>query len=83
MAKKIQYCLKMSESAWHEVDRNRMALVGTLYPQGISRADYIREAVTQYNKWNETVVRPKVESLEKDIDEPLGFYIDDGLDVRW
>ena len=27
----------------------------------------IREAVTQYNKWNETVVRPKVESLTKDV----------------
>ena len=78
-----QYCLKMSHSLWNEVDKNRMQLVGILYPQGVSRADYIREAVTQYNKWNWEVVTPRVTSLKKEIDEPIGFYIDDGLDVRW
>jgi len=78
-----QYCLKMSHSLWNDVDKNRMALVGVLYPQGITRADYIREAVTQYNKWNAEVIAPKMTSLKKEIDEPIGFYIDDGLDVRW
>ncbi len=78
-----QYCLKMSHSLWNEVDKNRMQLVGILYPQGVSRADYIREAVTQYNKWNSEVVTRRVTSLKKEIDEPIGFYIDDGLDVRW
>ncbi len=78
-----QYCLKMSHSLWNEVDKNRMQLVGILYPQGVSRADYIREAVTQYNKWNSEVVTPRVTSLKKEIDEPIWFYIDDGLDVRW
>ena len=78
-----QYCLKMSHSLWNDVDKNRMALVGTLYPQGITRADYIREAVTHYNKWNAEVVAPKMTALKKEMDEPIGFYIDDGLDVRW
>ena len=78
-----QYCLKMSHSLWNEVDKNRMALVGVLYPQGVSRADYIREAVTQYNKWNTQVVCPRVTSIQNDIDEPVHFYIDDGLDVKW
>jgi hypothetical protein len=78
-----QYCLEMSHSLWNDVDKNRMALVGTLYPQGVTRADYIREAVTQYNKWNAEVIAPKMTSLKKEIDEPIGFYIDDGLDVKW
>lgn len=78
-----QYCLKMSHSLWNEVDKNRMQLVGTLSPQGISRADYIREADTQYNKWNTEVVKPKVTSIKKEVDEPINFFIGDGLDVKW
>lgn len=78
-----QYCLKMPKSTWEEVDKHRMTLVGITSAQGITRADYIRDAVTSYNQYQTEVVLPKVRKLKESIDEPVPFFIDNGLDVRW
>ena len=79
----LQFCLKMDENTWSQIDRNRMSMVGVLHPQGISRTDYLRNAVDAYNTYFETQVVPRVERVKEEIDEPLAFFIDDGLDVPW
>lgn len=78
-----QFCLKLNDAMWEEIDKNRLAMVGVLHPQGISRTDYLRDAVAAYNSYFETQVVPRVQRVKEEIDEPLGFYVDDGLDVRW
>ena len=78
-----QYCLKMPQSLWEEVDRQRMSLVGITNPTGITRADYLRDAVTAYNQYMEQVVSPKVSAMKEDLDEPCSFYWTDGQDVSW
>lgn len=78
-----QYCLKMSQSLWEEVDRHRMSLVGITNPTGITRADYLRDAVTAYNKYMEQVVSPKVNAMKEDLDEPCSFFYDNGQDITW
>ena len=78
-----QFCLKMDENTWNQIDRNRMSMVGILHPQGISRTDYLRNAVDAYNTYFETQVVPRVERVKEEIDEPLAFFIDDGLDVPY
>lgn len=79
----LQFCLKMDENTWNQIDRNRMSMVGILHPQGISRTDYLRNAVDAYNTYFETQVVPRVERVKEEIDEPLAFFIDDGLDVPY
>ena len=49
----------------------------------MTRADYIRDAIDEYNKYMDKVIRPRVETVVEEIDEPLGFYYDNGTDVRW
>jgi hypothetical protein len=39
--------------------------------------------VDAYNTYFETQVVPRVERVKDEIDEPLAFFIDDGLDVPW
>jgi hypothetical protein len=68
---------------WDEIDKNRLAMVGVVNPVGITRTDYLRDAVVAYNKWFENQVVPKVRAATEEIEEPLGFYVDDGLDIRW
>ena len=62
--------------------QNRMSLVGVLHPQGISRTDYLRNAVNAYNSYFEAKIIPRVERT-KEIEEPLSFFINDGLDVPY
>lgn len=78
-----QFCLKLEDAMWNEIDKNRQAMVGVVNPVGITRTDYLRDAVAAYNRWFKTQVLPRVERVKEEIDEPLGFYVDDGLDVRW
>ena len=77
-----QFCLKMDERTWTQIDQNRMSMVGVLHPQGISRTDYLRNAVNAYNSYFEAKIIPRVERT-KEIEEPLSFFINDGLDVPY
>lgn len=77
------YCIKMSEDQWSEVDRNRTLMCGVTRGQSVTRADYIRDAINEYNKYMDKVIRPRVETVVEEIDEPIGFYYDNGTDVRW
>jgi hypothetical protein len=79
----LQFCLKMDESTWSQIDQNRMSMVGVLHPQGISRTDYLRNAVNAYNSYFETQVVPRVERVKREIEEPLPFFLDNGLDVPY
>ena len=77
-----QFCLKMDENVWAQIDQNRMSMVGVLHPQGISRTDYLRNAVNAYNSYFEAKIIPRVERT-KEIEEPLSFFINDGLDIPY
>ena len=77
------YCIKMSEDQWSEADRNRTLMCSVTRGQSITRADYIRDAINEYNKYMDKVIRPRVETVVEEIDEPIGFYYDNGTDVRW
>ena len=72
----------MDEGTWNQIDKNRMSLVGALHPQGISRTDYLRNAVNAYNSYFEAKIIPRVERT-KEIEEPFSFFINDGLDVPY
>ena len=78
-----QYCLKMPQSLWEEVDRQRMSLVGITNPTGITRAAYLRDAVTAYNRYMKELVEPKVSAMKEDLDEPCSFFWDNGQDVSF
>lgn len=82
-SKLIPYSLKLDEELWNQINSNRMALVGVINPQGISKKDYIKDALVAYNDYFETKVMPKIKSVNQDIDPPLPFFTDNGLDVRW
>jgi DNA polymerase elongation subunit (family B) len=61
-----------------------MSMVGVLHPEGISKVDYIRDAIKAYNHYIENQIIPKVQRLNSEVEEPLSFFIDTGLDVdRW
>ena len=78
-----QFCLKMDENTWSQIDQNRMSMVGRVSSaQGISRTDYLRSAVNAYNSYFEAKIIPRVERT-KEIEEPLSFFINDGLDVPY
>ena len=36
-SKLVPYSLKLDEELWNQINKNRMSLVGVLYPQGISK----------------------------------------------
>ena len=73
----------MDEETWIQIDQNRMSMVGVLCPQGISRTDYLRNAVNAYNSYFETQIIPRVTHAKAEIEEPLSFFINDGLDVPY
>ena len=60
-----------------------MSLVGITNPTGITRADYLRDAVTAYNRYMDQHVSPKVSAMKEDLDEPWTFFYDNGQDVSW
>jgi hypothetical protein len=82
-SKLIPYSLKLDEEIWNQINKNRMSLVGVLNPQGISKKDYIQDAIIAYNQYFEKKVLPKVTSLHTEMQSPLPFFSDNGLDVRW
>jgi hypothetical protein len=83
MSKLIPYCLKLDEEMWRVIDKHRMSLVGVTHAQGITKADYIRDALIAYNEYFEKQVIPKVRQVNDEIDAPVSIYFSDELDVRW
>jgi|TARA_B110000967_G_scaffold128080_1_gene130896 hypothetical protein len=80
--KLVPYTLKLEEDMWTIVDRNRMSMVGVLSPQGVTKVDYIRNALDAYNVYWEKKVTPRMQRV-KDIEDPLPVYLDNGIDVVW
>lgn len=74
------YLLKLEEELWADIDRNRLAMTG-LFPSGVSKKEYIQNALIAYGESFEKQARPQLERLRVvEIDEPLGIYYSDGLD---
>ncbi len=76
----VPYCLKLDEKLWQEIDRNRMSLVGVTNAQGMTKVDYIRDALIAYNEYFEKQVLPKVQHMNREIEEPVSIYFSDRLD---
>ena len=77
------YCIKMSEEQWSEVDRNRTLMCGVTRGQSVTLLDYIRDAINEYNKYMDKVIRPRVETVVEEVDEPTGFYERQRNGLRW
>lgn len=74
------YLLKLDEDLWKEIDENRMAMT-RLFPSGVSKKEYIQNALISYGKSFETHAKPKLDLLhEVEIEEPMGVYYSNGLD---
>jgi len=58
-------------------------MVGVLHPQGITKVDYIRNALDAYNQYFEEQVMPRVKVVTEEIDLPLPVFIENGVDVIW
>jgi len=79
----VPYTLKLERDMWSQIDRNRLSMVGVLHPQGITKVDYIRNALDAYNKYFEDHVMPRVTVVKEEIDDPLPIYFQNGIDVVW
>ena len=79
----MPYTLKLEGEMWSQIDRNRLSMVGVLHPQGITKVDYIRNALDAYNQYFEEQVMPRVKVVTEEIDLPLPVFIENGVDVIW
>ena len=79
----VPYTLKLEQDMWTQVDRNRLSMVGVLHPQGITKVDYIRNALDAYNQYFEEQIMPRVKVVTEEIDLPLPVFIENGVDVIW
>lgn len=79
----MPYTLKLERDMWSQIDRNRLSMVGILHPQGITKVDYIRNALDAYNQYFEEQVMPRVKVVMEKIDLPLPVFIENGVDVVW
>jgi len=79
----VPYTLKLEQDMWSQIDRNRLSMVGVLHPQGITKVDYIRNALDAYNQYFEEQVMPRVAVVKEETDLPVAFYADNGVDVVW
>jgi hypothetical protein len=58
-------------------------MVGLLHPQGITKVDYIRNALDAYNQYFEEHIMPRVAVAKDEIDLPLPVFIQNGVDIWW
>ena len=79
----VPYTLKLEGEMWSQIDRNRLSMVGVLHPQGITKVDYIRNALDAYDQYFEEQVMPRVKVVTEEIDLPLPVFIENGVDVIW
>lgn len=74
------YLLKLDQDIWREIDENRLAM-NRLFPEGISKRQYIQNALISYGKSFEEQVRPKLICLEEvTVEEPLNVFYSNGLE---
>ena len=79
----VPYTLKLEQDMWSQIDRNRLSMVGVLHPQGITRVDYIRNALDAYNTYFEEHLMPRVAVVKEEVELPLPVFIENGVDVVW
>ena len=79
----VPYTLKLEGEMWSQIDRNRLSMVGVLHPVGITKVDYIRNALDAYNQYFEEQGMPRVAAVNEEIDLPLPVFIQNGVDVVW
>lgn len=79
----VPYTLKLEQEMWSKIDQNRMSMVGMLHPQGITKVDYIRNALDAYNQYFEEQIMPRVTMVNEEVDLPLQVFIENGVDVVW
>ena len=56
---------------------------GVLHPQGITKVDYIRNALDAYNQYFEEHLMPRVAVVKEEVELPLPVFIENGVDVVW
>ena len=77
------YLLKLDDDTWHQINENRMSM-SRLFPEGVSKKQYIMNAIVSYGKSFEEHARPKLDLLhEIEIEEPLGVWYENGLEERY
>ena len=79
----VPYTLKLEQDMWSKIDRNRLSMVGVLHPQGITKVDYIRNALDAYNTYFEEHLMPRVAVVKEEVELPLPVFIENGVDVVW
>ena len=79
----VPYTLKLEREMWSQIDRNRLSMVGVLHPQGITKVDYIRNALDAYNQYFEEHLMPRVAVVKEEVELPLPVFIENGVDVVW
>lgn len=79
----VPYTLKLEQDMWSQIDRNRLSMVGVLHPQGITKVDYIRNALDAYNTYFEEHLMPRVAVVKEEVELPLPVFIENGVDVVW
>jgi hypothetical protein len=78
--RKKNYLLKLDQDIWQEIEENRLAM-NRLFPEGISKRQYIQNALISYGKSFQKQVRPKLDCLEEIIvEEPLNVFYSNGLE---
>ena len=79
----VPYTLKLEREMWSQIDRNRLSMVGVLHPQGITKVDYIRNALDAYNQYFAEHLMPRVAVVKEEVELPLHVFIENGVDVVW
>ena len=79
----VPYTLKLEQDMWSQINRNRLSMVGVLHPQGITKVDYIRNALDAYNTYFEEHLMPRVAVVKEEVELPLPVFIENGVDVVW
>ena len=79
----VPYTLKLEQDMLSQIDRIRLSMVGVLHPQGITKVDYIRNALDAYNTYFEEHLMPRVAVVKEEVELPLPVFIENGVDVVW
>ena len=70
----VPYTLKLEREMWSQIDRNRLSMVGVLHPQGITKVDYIRNALDAYNQYFEEHLMPRVAVVKEEVELPTRVH---------
>jgi len=74
------YLLKLDPDVMAQIDENRRSM-SLLFPEGVSKKQYIQNALIAYGKSFEAQARPKLDALEAvSVEEPLEIFYSNGLE---